>query len=185
MKMIIKLLALGIYYSIAIRFPTQPVPGWWLGYALRRFLLKRIAESCGEGVHVKHGCYIGLGRKLRVGNGAQLGHNARIESNVTIGDDVLMGPDVVIMTTSHAFENPDLPINRQGSLPTLPVVIGNDAWIGTRVVIMPGVTIGNGAVVGAGSIVTRDIPPFAIAAGNPARVIRQRGSRFVQSQKLT
>jgi maltose O-acetyltransferase len=89
-----------------------------------------------------------------------------------------MGPDVVIMTTAHAFEDPSSLVRLQGDVPIRSVTIGNDVWIGTRSIILPGVTLGDGCIIGAGSVVTRSVPPFAVAAGNPARVIRQRGDRL-------
>lgn len=110
-----------------------------------------------------------------VGDNAQLGHGARIDQDVTIGSDVVMGPDVVIMTNTHAFEDPNLPIRLQGNGGVAPVVLEDDVWIGTRVIILPGVRIGRGTVVGAGSVVTRDLPAFSVAAGVPARVVRRRG----------
>jgi maltose O-acetyltransferase len=164
-----------IYYAVAQHFPTQPMPSWRFGYALRRLLVKRIFASCGDGVIVKQRAYFGDGRTLRVGHRAQIGAHSRIDHDVTIGDDVLMGPDVVMISGGHAFEMPDVPINRQGSVERRPIVIGNDVWIGTRVIIMPGVEIGDGAVIGAGSIVTRNIPPYGVAVGAPAKVIRMRG----------
>lgn len=171
-------LYLLLYYAIAQHFPTQPMPGWQFGYAFRRLLVKRLFRSCGEGVIVKQHAYFGLGSTLRVGNRAQIGMNSRIDREVTIGDDVVMGPDVVIMTASHAFEDPSIPVNRQGAAERKPVSIGCDTWIGTRVIILPGVEIGEGCVIGAGSVVTRSIPAFSISVGNPARVIRKRGSRL-------
>lgn len=179
LKLIVKKVYLAIYYVIGIRFPTQPMPGYRLGYAFRRLLVRRIAERAGEGIIVKQWCYIGKGRGLKIGNRSQLGHNAMIGPCVTIGDDVVMGPDIVIMTESHAFERLDIPVNRQGNLPTRPVVIGHDVWIGTRVIILPGVTIGDQAIIGAGAVVTHDVPPRAIVAGVPARVIRMRGERML------
>jgi maltose O-acetyltransferase len=89
-----------------------------------------------------------------------------------------MGPDVVIMTNTHAFERLDIPINQQGNLPLKPVVIGDDVWIGTRVVILPGINVGDKAVIGANSVVTKDVPSGAIVAGSPARNIRMRGERL-------
>jgi maltose O-acetyltransferase len=173
-----KTLSLIIYYGIATRFPTQPVPGWRFGYWLRRKLLSYIIDSCGEGLIVKQGAYIGKGKRLRIGNFSQIGANSKIESDVTIGNNVLMGPDVVMMTEIHAFENPQILIREQGALPIRPIVIGNDVWIGTRVIILPGITIGNGAVIGAGSVVTRNIDPYAIVGGSPAKLIRYRGDRL-------
>jgi maltose O-acetyltransferase len=168
---------LFLYYAIAKRFPTQPVPGWKAGYSLRRWLVARIVLSCGADVLVKQNCYFGTGASLRIGNRAQLGQNARIDQDVTLGDDVVMGPDVIIMTAAHAFDDPTVTVRLQGSLPRQPVIVGNDVWLGARVVILPGVSIGDGAVVGANAVVTKDIPPLAIAAGNPARVVRFRGQR--------
>jgi maltose O-acetyltransferase len=166
-----------IYYAVAQHFPTQPMPSWKFGYEFRRFLVKQIFASCGDGVIIKQHAYFGDGSTLRVGHRAQIGINSRIDRDVTIGDDVLMGPDVVIMSGGHAFEAPDIPINQQGSVEHRPVVIGNDVWIGTRVIIMPGVKIGDGSVIGAGSIVTKNVPSYSVAIGAPAKVIRTRGRR--------
>ena len=143
-------------------------------------MIKRIAVECGSGVIVKQNAYVGSARGLKIGNDSQLGADCRVGPFTVIGDDVVMGPEVVIMTTAHAFEDPGMPIRRQGELPIRPVTIGNDVWIGTRVIIMPGVSLGDGCVIGAGSVVTRDVPAYGIAAGNPARVIRRRGDRFVE-----
>jgi maltose O-acetyltransferase len=168
-------IAVTIYYLLAKRLPTQPVPGWRVGYSTRRLLGRYIFAECGEDVIIKQNCYFGRGDTLRVGNRSQLGENARIGPSVSIGSDVVMGPDVVIMTTAHAFEDPTVPINQQGGLPVEPVTIEDDVWLGTRVVVLPGVTIGRGAIIGANSVVTKDIEPYAVAVGNPARVIRSRG----------
>jgi len=170
-------LYLLIYYAVAQHFPTQPMPSWKFGYVLRRFLVKRIFASCGDNVVVKQHAYFGDGRTLRVGHRAQIGMGSRIDRDVTIGDDVLMGPDVVIISVGHAFESVDLPINQQGGTERRPVVIGRDVWIGTRVLILPGGKIGEGSVIGAGSIVSRNIPPFSVAVGVPAKVVRTRHKR--------
>jgi maltose O-acetyltransferase len=171
-------LALIIYYSIAKRFPTQPVPGWKIGYILRRWLISILAEECGKNVIIKKNAYLGAAHGLKIGDFSQLGENSRIGPQVTIGRNVLMGPDVVLMTTSHAFENPEIPIRLQGSPPVSPIVIEDDVWIGTRVVILPGIRIGKGAIIGANSVVSKSVPPLAIFAGSPARHIRNRGDRM-------
>jgi maltose O-acetyltransferase len=178
-------LCLFVYYAFAQHFPTQPVPSWKIGYAIRRFLVKRIFMQCGEEVIVKQHAYFGDGQTLSVGHHAQVGMNARIDRDVTIGDDVVMGPDVIIMTSAHAFEDPDIPINLQGAREPMPVRIGRDVWIGTRVIILPGVEIGEGSVIGAGSLVSRSIPPFSVAVGVPARVVRKRGDRLNIARDVT
>jgi maltose O-acetyltransferase len=171
------MLCLFLYYAIAQHFPTQPMPTWKWGYALRRLLVKRIFSACGEGVIVKQHAYFGDGHTLRVGNRAQIGMNSRIDQEVSIGDDVVMGPDVVIMTVGHEYKSVDIPVNQQGATVRKPVSIGRDVWIGTRVIILPGVHIGDGCVIGAGSVVTKSLPPMSVAVGIPAKVIRKRGER--------
>lgn len=174
----IRAVSLVAYYAFAQHLPTEPVPGNRFGYWLRRILVKRIAASCGSGIIVKPHAYVGRAVGLRLGDRAELGRNARIDQPVTIGDNVLMGPDVVILTVLHGFEDPDVPIYMQGKQETRPVVIGNDVWIGMRVIILPGVTVGDGAVLGAGAVVTKDVPAWAVVGGNPADVIRMRGDRL-------
>jgi maltose O-acetyltransferase len=172
-------LALLLYYLIATRFPTQPVPGWRIGYALRRKLVSIFAEKCGRNVIIKQNAYLGSASGLKLGDNSQIGANSRIGPQVTIGNDVVMGPDVVLMTTSHAFEDPDTPIRLQGSLPIRPISIGDDVWIGTRVIVLPGVRIGKGSVIGASSLVTKDIPSYAVWGGVPAKHLRNRGEKLI------
>lgn len=174
----IRQLSLIAYYGFARYLPTQPVPGWRIAYRIRLALVRQIFAECGDGVMVKTKAYFGTGRDLRVGANSQLGVNCRIDRDVTIGRDHVMGPNVTIMTVGHAFEDPSMPVREQGALPRRPVVIGNDVWLATNVIIMPGVTIGDGSVVGANTVVTKDIPPYSVAVGNPCRVIRKRGDRL-------
>ena len=89
---------------------------------------------------------------------------------VTIGDNVQIAPNVSIYTAGHPL-HPDS--RNSGYEYALPITIGDNVWIGGNVVICPGVTIGDCAVIGAGSVVTRDVPPWTVAAGNPCRVLRQ------------
>ncbi|NVO27993.1 acyltransferase [Donghicola sp. C2-DW-16] len=89
-----------------------------------------------------------------------------------MGDHVLMGPGVLVTAANYRF-NDGQPVTEQ-AMDEGDVIIGNDVWLGARAMVMPGVTIGDGAIIGAGSVVTRDIPPMTIAAGVPAKVISQR-----------
>ena len=75
---------------------------------------------------------------------------------------------------NHAFDRCDVPMREQGYGPEKTIIIGDDVWIGGHVIILPGVNIGNGAIVGAGAVVTRDVPEYAVVGGNPAKVIRFR-----------
>jgi len=87
---------------------------------------------------------------------------------------VMMGPDVMVIGRDHEFSDPYVPMCQQGFRPYEPVTIGDDVWICARVVILPGVTIGSHSIVAAGAVVTRDVPPYVIAAGVPARVVAWR-----------
>lgn len=93
---------------------------------------------------------------------------------VTIGKNVMMGPNVAIITENHRFDRMDVPIREQGYYDRKPVVINDDVWIGMRVIILPGVTVGKGAILAAGAVVTKDVPEYAIVGGNPAKVIKYR-----------
>lgn len=112
------------------------------------------------------------------GDGIKLGENVFINANCTfldgayivIGDNTMLGPNVQIYTPHHPMDYIE---RRTGKEYSLPVVIEEDCWIGGAAVICPGVTIGARTVIGAGSVVTKDIPSDCVAAGNPARVIRR------------
>lgn len=95
------------------------------------------------------------------------------QGDVRIGKSVIAGPGLNIFSENHRFNRRDVPIKYQGE-ERAPVVIGDDCWIGARVTVLSGVTIGTGAVVAAGSVVVKDVPPGAIVAGSPAQVLKSR-----------
>ncbi|MCB0887051.1 MAG: sugar O-acetyltransferase [Propionibacteriaceae bacterium] len=110
-----------------------------------------------------------FGRNIRIGEGVFINSGCAFQDQggVTIGDGALIGHNVVIATLNHGLD----PAKRADLIPA-PVVVGAGAWIGSNATILPGVTIGDGAVVAAASVVTRDVPPRTIAVGSPARVVR-------------
>lgn len=117
------------------------------------------------------------GESLTIGDNVGISQFAFIgvRGPVTIGDDVQIGPRVTIYAENHNFEDLDRPIREQGVRRT-GIVIGDDCWIGTGCAVLDGVTVGHGSIVAAGSVVTKDVPPYAIVAGVPAKVIRQRSA---------
>jgi maltose O-acetyltransferase len=171
----LKKLWLLIYYGIAWHLPAQPVPGWRFAYAFRRFLVKRIFQSCGEGVIVRRHVDFGRGETLQVGNRVNFGDNAWIGPEVIFEDDVLIGAQCAIVTTGRNYEDPNVPINEQGSAKIRPVRIERDVQLGLRCIVLPGVTIGEGSVIGAGCILRTNIQPFSIAAADTPRVFMKRG----------
>lgn len=169
-----KRILLFTYYIILQRIPMQPMPFYRIGYKLRYYVARRLLRKCGTDVIVKDHCYFVNGSRLTVGDRSQLGSNARLNGDITIGDNVLMGPDVVMMATSHEFARLDMPIYLQGAKPEEPIVIGNDYWIGTRAIILPGVHLGNQCIVAARAVITRSFPDRSVLGGVPARLLKMR-----------
>ncbi|MBO3460541.1 sugar O-acetyltransferase [Aetokthonos hydrillicola Thurmond2011] len=139
------------------------------GQQKREELLRELFGSVGEGVNIRPPFYCDYGYNIFIGKGVFLNFNCVILDvvRVTIGDGTQIGPGVQILTADHPRE-PEL---RSQMLEFgRPIAIGSNVWIGGGAMILPGVTIGDDAIIGAGSVVTRDVPGGAIAFGNPARV---------------
>lgn len=117
------------------------------------------------------------GWELEIGDDSSLGINCRLPFDLKVGKDVMMGPDVIVIGENHRFASLDVPMHAQGNKEYPPVRIEDDVWIGARAIILPGITIGKGAIIGAGAVVTKDVPAFAICNGNPAHVVRFRDDR--------
>lgn len=139
---------------------------------IRAWCGRRILTECGKNVNIEKGAVFAYDVKL--GDNSGIGVNASISSGVTIGKDVMMGPECIILTTNHGMIDNGIPMWKQESSALRPVTIGNNCWIGSRVIILPGVTLGDGCVVGAGSVVTKSFDDNSIIAGNPAHFIKYR-----------
>lgn len=118
-------------------------------------------DQPGVGLSIGDGTYIGPRVILGAGGGIRIGRN------------VTFGAAVHLLAENHAFDDASRPIQTQG-VTRAGIVVDDDVWIGNAAILLDGVTIGKGAVIGAGSVVTHDVPPGGVAVGNPARVIRQR-----------
>ena len=145
--------------------------------ALRGWCGAMMFDSCGRDVNVESGADFGKGKGISIGNRSGIGIRARLDAPVSIGNDVMMAPDVLIFTRGHRFSRLDIPMIDQGGSDPKPVVIGNDVWIGERVIILPGVTVGDGAILGAGAVIRESVPPLAIVVGNPGQIQGYREAR--------
>lgn len=140
----------------------------------RSFIALHTFDSSGKNINVEHGANFGTGKGIIIGSHSGLGINCKVRGPLIIGDDVMMGPDVIIFTENHCTTRTDIPMRGQGSLPAQKVVINSDVWIGARVIILPGINIGKGAIIAAGAVVTKDVPDYSIVGGCPAKVIKYR-----------
>ena len=173
------ILGKALYYGFARHLP-ESYSHIKLGQKwLRGKCGKLILSKCGKKVNIEHGAI--FSSKVEIGSCSGIGINALIQGKCIIGDNVMMGPECMIFTVNHNFIDPERTIKSQGISEEKPVIIGNDVWIGARVTILPGVRVGNGAIIGAGAVVTKDVPEYAVVGGNPARVIgtrRKAGENF-------
>jgi maltose O-acetyltransferase len=141
------------------------------GGAERRGLLLDLLGELGEGSEIKPPLRCDYGSRIRVGARTFVNYGlvALDVASIEIGDDVQIGPNVQLLTPTHPID-PDA--RRAKWEAAEPIVIEANVWLGGGVIVLPGVTIGENTVVGAGSIVTKDLAPNVVAAGNPARVVR-------------
>jgi maltose O-acetyltransferase len=140
--------------------------------AERRRLLKELLGSCGDGIVIEPPFWCDYGVNIHIGTDFYANHGLVIldGARVSIGNHVFIAPNVGIHTAGHPL---DAERRNAGQEYALPVTIGDNVWIGAGVTLVPGVCVGNNSVIGAGSVVTRDIPPDVVAVGNPCRVIRE------------
>jgi acetyltransferase-like isoleucine patch superfamily enzyme len=107
-----------------------------------------------------------------IGDRTKIGLSNTIIGPVTIGNDIRLAQNITLSGLNHNYEDVSMPIHVQG-VSTAPIIIEDETWIGANVVVVAGVTIGKHSIVAAGSIVTKDIPPYSVAVGNPARVLKK------------
>lgn len=144
--------------------PTQPTIG--------NAVLRELLGSIGEGTEVRPPLLCDYGYQIHIGARTFINYGAVLldVAKIVIGNDVQIGPNVQLLTPTHPLD-PEL--RRMKYEAAEPITIKDNVWLGGGVIVLPGVTIGENTVVGAGAIVTKDLPPNVVAVGNPARIIRQ------------
>lgn len=164
-----------LYYGFARHLPYSPRPYAFGSRRIRYELCRRMFRSCGADVNVEHGALINSGAEIDIGDRSGIGLDAFISGPLVIGRDVIMGPNCTFLSINRQTPDLERPMIEQGFKPARPPVIEDDVWIGANVTVLPGRRIGTGSIVAAGAIVSADVPPFSVVAGNPARVIKRRG----------
>lgn len=173
LKKIRRILCLLFYYIILRYLPATDNRFLFVIRKIRSFVGRYIFASCGKNINIERMADFGSGADISIGNNSGLGINCKVRGPLTIGDNVMMGPDVIILTSTHDFARTDITIRAQGGS-IQRVEIGDDVWIGTRSIIISGVKIGRGVIIGAGAVVTKDIPDYAIVGGVPAKILKMR-----------
>jgi maltose O-acetyltransferase len=152
---------------------------WKFAKKLRVYWARRILKYAGNEINIEKGAY--FNGKCSIGDRSGIGHNCELHANggaeIIIGNYVNMGPEVVIYTQNHAIKRTDIIMQKQGFDKAKNVVIEDDIWIGRRVIILPGVTIGRGSVLGAGAVVAKNVEPYSVVVGNPAYQIKSRKNK--------
>ena len=143
----------------------------------RQELLKDMFAEIGENCYIEPPFHSNWGgRNIHFGNNIYCNFNTTLvdDTHIYVGDNTMFGPNVTVATAGHPI---NAELREQGYQYNAPVRIGKNCWIGAGVLIMPGVTIGDNVVIGAGSVVTKDIPSNVVAVGNPCRVLREVGEK--------
>lgn len=145
--------------------------------SLQKKICKKKFGKFGDNAEFRIGAYAVTCSRIFLGSNVVIRPNSFLiatnEGEIHIDDDVLIGSGVHIYVSNHRFDNIEIPIYYQGHTSSKSVKLKKGCWIGANTIILPGVTIGENAVVGAGSIVTKDVPAKCVAVGNPARIIKK------------
>ncbi|MCK2021282.1 MULTISPECIES: sugar O-acetyltransferase [Peribacillus] len=139
-------------------------------FSKREEIIKNLFGTVGVDPSIEHNFHCDLGYNIHVGDNFYDGYNCTIldMAEVRVGDNCMIGPNVGIYTAGHSIE----PKDRNKSGYGIPIIIGNDVWIGGSCIILAGVTIGDNSIVAAGSVVTKNVPANTIVAGNPAKILK-------------
>lgn len=142
----------------------------------REQILKNLLAEIGENCYIEPPLHANWGKYTHFGNNVYANFNLTLvdDTDIFVGDNVMFGPNVIIATAGHPV---DPPLREKVAQFNIPVRIGKNVWIGAGAIVLPGVTIGDHSVIGAGSVVTKDIPPNVVAVGNPCRVLREINDR--------
>ncbi|QOG35969.1 acyltransferase [Neisseria gonorrhoeae] len=160
------------FFFLLLRFAGSVLPPSHMrgigiiGRRVLGFLARRISPHIGRGVNIGRGAYVFPDTVL--GDGSGIGANCEICRGLVVGKNVMMVPECLFYSTNHKFDREKKRF--EGYTEIRPITLEDDVWPGRRVIVMAGVTVGRGSVVGAGAVITKDIPPYSLAAGNPAVV---------------
>ena len=140
---------------------------------IRAYICKRLFYKFGKNINIEPKVIFYNLKESTIGDNSGIGLGSYI-GTIQIGNNVMIGPEVVILSLDHEYQDLEVPIRYQGFRIDRPVIIEDDVWIGTRSIILPGVRIRQGAIIAAGSVVTKEVSNYSIVGGNPAKIIKMR-----------
>ena len=157
----------GIIWTVFFRFSPRPFHAW------RALLLKIFGANLGEDCHIYPGAKIWAPWNLQCGDRVAIADGAEIynPSIIQLCDDAIVSQGAYLCGASHDYRENSFPLT------TSPIVLERRAWVAARAIVMMGVRLGEGCVIGAGSVVTTDMPPWSVCAGNPCKVIKEHYER--------
>lgn len=161
--------------------PDIPFTHWRLYFptTMRALCVKKF-KAFGPKADFRPGAYAVVCSRISIGANVVVRPNTMLfsseDADIILEDNVMMGAGVHIYVNNHRVDRADIPLIDQGYYPAKTVVVKSGAWLGANVIVLPGVTVGRNSVVGAGSVVTKSIPDFSVAVGNPAKVIKTIGA---------
>lgn len=146
-----------------------------IGIGIRYILIRSLAKRCGDNVSIHKGTYILSPQNMKLGNNISIHPMCYLDATggIEIGNDVSIAHSVTVMSTSHSYSDREVPIKDQ-MLEAKKTKINNNIWIGAKSMILAGIEISDGVVVGASSVVTKDVEKESIVVGNPARILKKR-----------
>ncbi|HTD99694.1 MAG TPA: acyltransferase [Mucilaginibacter sp.] len=167
-----KKFSLLLYYFIANRLPSSFFPLGKMFNKIRVALASNFLKI-GKNCKIQPRVNFGDGNSIIIGDHCMINENVYIQQAV-IGNYVMIAPNVALYANTHIYESKDIPMALQGKSIEQPCIIEDDVWIGRNAVIMPGVRIGTGSIIGAGAVVTKDVEPYCVMGGVPAKLIKKR-----------
>lgn len=163
-----------LYWLIAGWMPRSSLfpPAKWLRSVFAKWIMG--GRNVGKHINIEHGAE--FSSMCCIGDYSGIGIHCTIEGPVVLGKNVMMGPWCNFYTRNHISDRTDTPMQLQGLSVPKPITVGNDVWFGSNVIVLPGVTIGDGCIIGAGAVVTKNIPEYSVAVGVPAKIVKSRRS---------
>ncbi len=161
---------LEVYFGFLLRY----LPGIE-GLFLRGLFYRLLLKSCGKGFLLWPSVYMVFSERISVGDHVSVNTGVHIDGQggLTMGSYIMIGPNCAIVTAGHGFKRTDIPMVQQ-PFEYGPIVIEDDVWIGSNAVISPGVRIGRGSIIASGAVVVKDVPPFSVYGGVPAKLLWTR-----------